>query len=213
MLPQPHRPLPWVGPEYGKSPNALSILVIGDSHYHRRDEVSPTGDDFVKATITVVENRIDCGYHGSFFSSVEAIIGGNKLLEAKGRSLFWSDKAFMNFIDRHVMEGSSPDLEDFRRSSRALYSDIKDIKPDLICLFSKRSWDARPRSQDSWSEDLDGEPQDLDEYKTYYPATSGGGCLIARFNHPRNLGRPVSFWQDKFAEAVSEAQNRRPIEA
>jgi hypothetical protein len=184
-------------------------MIVGESHYYRQDEAPPIGLDFIQATISVAEDRIDSGFHGSFFSSPEAIVGGNKLGDQAARVAFWNDKAFMNFIDRHVMEGSTPTHEDFVRSSRAFFADISDLKPDLICLFSKRSWDARPWGQAPWDEVLGAEPEEISEYATYYPAHEDSGCLIARFNHPRNLGRPVSFWQEKFAEAKAAATSRR----
>lgn len=61
-----HRPQPFIGPNYGRDPDALRIMVVGESHYHRQDEAPPIGIDFTQATISVAEDRIDSGFHGSF---------------------------------------------------------------------------------------------------------------------------------------------------
>lgn len=193
------RPDPWVGELYGKGERPR-LVVIGESHYYCPPEPEPSGETLRAATKGVVEDRIDLGVHGSFFSPVEAILGEDRLQSAAERATFWNERAFFNFVEQHVEQGNTPTDAQFSSAREAFPVMLDRLRPELCCVFSKRTWNYLPRIDSSWSQKFQCEPKVLDEFTIYYPYDENTGCVVGRFNHPRNLGKPISEWREQYLQ-------------
>lgn len=205
--PNPHAPevvapIYWKGPNYGKSLLTPRVLLLGESHIGDVEEVA------FEATVRTIENRIEHLVHGQFFGIVEQIVLGRKPLIFEVRRL-WEEVAFANFAPVQVVRSEGIKQRHFDGARARFAEMVGELEPDLICFFSKKAWDNRPRaSETSWNDAFSCLPVEIDEERTLYPYRNRN-ALAVRFNHPRGLGASTAEWHLKFAEVFVEATSRK----
>lgn len=196
-------PIYWRGSDYGKSPFALRLLILGESH----NDETPHSD--AESTCRVVRNRIDHLYHGSFFQVVETILIGRKP-SVHEVSKIWESSAFANYAPHVVVRPNAVGATHFDGARERFADMVGELEPDLVCFFSKKAWENRPRVRESgrdkssWNAAFGLHPMELSEDATVYPYRDRK-CLAVRFNHPRGLGAPAEEWHREFAKRMIEA--------
>lgn len=193
---------PWKGDQYDAGYEGLRILIVGESHYSD-DPLSEPAD----ITPTVMSAYLS-DPTWPFFGTIERIVSGQRQ-NAVSSSLFWNQVAFLNFVSQVVGKGQSPNPQQYRKSLSRFRKIVIDLESDLVCFFSRASWEYRPWGDAPWEEAFGAEPQhhdksyEITKYDTYW----GSPIIMARFNHPARLNVPVDIWRVWFKHVQAIAAN------
>lgn len=170
---------PWVGEQYGRSSRwGLSLLVLGDSHYHEYKHLGQA-----EYTNYIVREYID-GKTRPFFTNFAASLDPT-LRGVSTRNEIWQSLAFYNYV-QDFMEG--PDLKpsraQFASSWQPFLAVVRDLRPDLIVVCGYRLWDAiAPRLPTTTPLGFDlseGRPG----MQALLPQAAPGAGVISYIKHP-----------------------------
>ncbi len=125
--------LPWIGDKFLDLNSDNRIMVIGESHYFRPEEIDKEKHEKEDFTRTVVaEMALKKNYYKTKFfqNTLRGILGkkGPEFID------FWNQVAFMNLVQKPIQKDTAPTQQDFLIGWEACFEVIRVIKP-AICLF------------------------------------------------------------------------------
>ena len=128
---------PWIGECYHEANlYGLRILLLGESHYGKGDEDS----SFTKRVVRKwgQDNR------HRFFTTIAKFIldqGKDGNLSTEKKREFWENVAFYNYVQEIVAEEAReerPTPGMWKRSEKAYYQVLQELKPDLVVVLGKQ---------------------------------------------------------------------------
>jgi hypothetical protein len=122
---------PWIGPLYGEGLWGRKVLVVGESHYNKWQDVTHELDGDM--TRDCIRDIISGASGASYWTPVANRIGGPEY-EAQARSEFWSRASFYNFIQSPVEggPGARPTPKQWAVGRSALVELLEYLRPNRI---------------------------------------------------------------------------------
>lgn len=183
---------PWKGRRYSSlGYGGLKLLVLGESHHQDYDR---------NAALRWTQAHI--AKPSMFWSTIEEIVVGRRLLTEADRREFWESIAYTNVVQTTMRTSKHrPNESDWRRSRQWFCEIVREVKPEVVFLFSTALWTRLPDDTEfPGSGDIAGlespHPQPKPAY--HYANPRGRGFVAGCFFHPsylRRAGLPLRPWQ------------------
>jgi hypothetical protein len=188
--------LPYVGQDYGREkPWGVSVLILGESHYHP-ERLNP------EFTCEVVQAVID-GANYPFFTKVVGSFYG-AWPDHDLRRQFWKSVAFYNFIQETV--GAKPRIRPtdqmWRNAGPPLEEVLIQHEPGFVLVLGKQLWENLPIPLKRGPLVTLGDGQSR-ESRLYF--NDAGYAFTFGINHPSSGGWTYEKWTPWVQAAVQAA--------
>lgn len=196
-----HHPIfhPWIGSQYEASDFGCRILVLGESHYGRKEDERHT---FTQELTRAYVNR---SWSHKFWTVIGQTLIGRPHWEFE-RADVWHHVAFYNFVQKMVIEPQrTPSDSDRRNASLAFFEVLEVLKPDIVVACGWRLWSWLP---DTWEVGAEYRYKDQSVQSRRYRTGENSFAETIAIKHPSSRGYDWQKWHC-FTKAVLAKHSTR----